>query len=513
MFSIVVYKRRAVSMVAGMVSGLAKHGIEAGMLNDAKIKAAKPGDKDYRLTDSGQLYLQVSKAGGKHWRMNYTYGLNGKGKPAQKTLAFGSYPAVTLVEARTKRDTAKAMLREGRDPAVERRVAAKVLAEENGNTFLLVAERWFELNSGWSMEKLRAYRASHKGKWSHRTARHWTISRAPWSPVHSADVIASLERDIFPEIGDLPITAIKAPKLLQILQEVEGRGAIETAHRLRQRCAGIFAYGIGGGLCEANPAAGLGANLKDKPKAKKQPSIIDGKRDQDSRVTAVRQMLIDCEAERCRATTKLALRFIALTAVRPNEVHGARWDEMFGLDAADPTWIIPSARMKGDEERKAETEGDHIVPLSQQALDVLRAAREVTGHLPLVFPGERNPHRAMSENTLRALLIRGGYEGRHVPHGFRAAFSTIMNERADRVWRGAGHHGASPDRAIIDLMLAHVPEGTSGSEGAYNRAAYLPRRRELAQEWADLLMADFWSPEIHLGQPIRYAATGPGRAR
>ena len=131
--------------------------------------------------------------------------------------------------------------------------------------------------------------------------------------------------------------------------------------------------------------------------------------------------------------------------------------------------------------------------------------------MPLIFPGERNPNRPMSENTLRELLIRGGYAGRHVPHGFRAAFSTYMNERADRVWIDTGNRGASPDRAIIDLMLAHIPEGTSGSEGAYNRAAYMPRRRELAQEWADELFAGFWEPEIHLGQPIRYAATGPGR--
>ena len=481
------------------------------MLNDAKIKAAKARDKDYRLSDSGQLYLQVSRAGGKHWRMNYTYGLNGNGKPAQKTLAFGSYPGVTLVEARGKRDAAKAMLRDGKDPAVEKRIATKVRAEESANTFQLVGERWFELNSGWSMDKLREYRAAHDGKWSHRTARFWTTAAAPWSPVHSADVITSLERDIFPEIGDLPITSIRAPKLLDVLQKIERRGAIETAHRLRQRCAGIFAYGIGGGLCEHNPAAGLGANLKDKPKARKQPSIVDGKPDIESSIAAVRQLLIDCEGERCRATTKLAMRFIAMTAVRPNEVHGARWDELHGMDGPEPTWIIPAARMKGDEERKSEAGGDHVVPLSRQAVAVLEAARQVTGAMPLIFPGERNPHRPMSENTLRELLIRAGYAGRHVPHGFRAAFSTVMNERADRVWRAAGQIGSSPDRAIIDLMLAHIPQGMSGSESAYNRAAYMPRRRELAQEWADLLMDGFWEPQIHLGQPIRYAATGPGR--
>lgn len=479
------------------------------MLNDAKIKAAKGKDKAYRLGDSGQLYLQVTPAGAKHWRMNYTYGRNADGKPAQKTLAFGSYPAVLLVDARRMRDEAKALLRDGKDPAVEKRVASKTREAANQNTFEVVAGRWFELNSGWSLEKLDAYRNANGGKWSHRTASNWTTSDAPWSAIHAADVITSLERDIFPHIGDLPITAIKAPKLLEVLQKVEKRGAIETAHRLRQRLSAVFVYGIGAGLCEADPAAGLGAALKDVPKSKKQPSIVDGIRDQDARIAAVRKMLNDCEAERCRATTKLALRFIALTAVRPNEVHGARWDELEDLDGENPTWTIPAERMKGDKDRKAEEEGEHIVPLSRQAVDVLQAVRKVTGRLPLIFPGERHVHRGMSENTLRALLIRAGYYQRHVPHGFRAAFSTIMNERADREWRESGHKGASPDRAIIDLMLAHVPGNKV--ESAYNRAAYLPRRRELAQEYADIILEGFCPAADHLGGPIRYAATGPGR--
>lgn len=497
-------------MVSGMVSDLPGHGIGI-MLNDAKVKAAKGKEKAYKLTDSGQLYLHVSTTGVRSWRLNYTFGKNAAGKPAQKTHTFGTYPAMTLVQARAKRDEAKAMIADGRDPAVEKVVAAKARVLESENTFQSVAEKWFELNSGWSLEKLAAYKAEHKGKWSWRTARHWIVSHAPWSAVHSADVLTSMERDLFPAIGDVPITMIKAPKLLEVLQKVEKRGAIETAHRLRQRCAGVFAYGIGAGVCEANPAAGLVANLKDKPKARNQPSIIDGKRGPEEQLVAVRQMLVDCEAERCRASTKFALRFIALTAARPNEVHGARWDELHDLDGKDPRWVIPAARMKGTEDRKGEEDGDHIVPLSHQALAVLDAARLVTGNFPLIFPSERNPFKPMSENTLRALLIRGGYGGRHVPHGFRAAFSTIMNGRADREWRAGGHKGASPDRAIIDLMLAHVPGNKV--EGAYNRAAYMDRRREIAQEWADLLMADFWPAEIHLGQPIRFAATGPGKLR
>jgi integrase len=458
--------------------------------------------------------LNVSTAGARSWRMNYTYGRNAKGTPIQKTLTFGLYPALSLVEARGERDKAKKLLREGKDPAIERKVAAKAQAADAANTFQSVGELWFELKSGWSLEKFRAWRKAHDGKWVERDAHHWmTATHGGWSIVHAGDVIESLEADIFPAIGDLPISAVKAPKLLEVLQVVEKRGAIETAHRLRQRASAIFVYGIGTGACEADPAASLGKALKQVPKSKPQPSIMDGIRNQDERLAAVRKMMLDCEAERCRAGTKLALRLIALTAVRPNELHKARWEEFTGLDGDEPAWTIPASRMKGDKDRKEEENGEHIVPLARQAVDVLVAARELTGHLDLVFPSERHVHRPMSADTLRSLLIRAGYFQRHVPHGFRAAFSTYMNDRADREWRAAGNVGASPDRSIIDLMLAHVPIGTSGSEGSYNRADYLPRRRELAQEWADILLEGFCPAADHLGKPIRYAATGPGRVQ
>ncbi len=438
------------------------------MLTDAKIKAAKPKDKDYKLADSGQLFLHVTTAGGKHWRMNYTYGRNANGKPAQKTLSFGPYPAVTLVEARRKRDEAKDMLREGRDPAVERRLSSQARAAENENTFEVVARRWHELH------------------------------KPTWSAVHAADVITSLERDVFPEIGDLPIASIESPKLLEVLNAVEQRGAIETAHRLRQRISGVFLHGIAAGVCKADPAASLGKALRKKPRSKKQPSIIDRIRDHDAQVAVVRQMLRDCDDERCRASTKFALRLLALTAVRPNEIQNAEWSELEDLDGPAPMWRIPAARMKGDQDRKAEDDGDHLVPLSTHAVDVIRALRPLTGGYKLMFPSERHVHRPISENTLRALLIRAGYYQRHVPHGFRAAFSTIMNERPDK---------QEGDRAVIDLMLAHVPKDKV--EGAYNRAAYMPRRREIAQAWGDLITVGLEAPEVHVGQPIRWADTTP----
>jgi integrase len=444
------------------------------MLTDAKVRASKPRQAAYKLADSGQLFLHVTPAGGRHWRLNYTYGRSkaDPSKPAQKTLTFGSYPAVSLVDARRRRDEAKAHLAEGRDPAVERRVTATSRAAEGANTFRKVAKAWFDKK------------------------------RVTWAAKHADKVWASIAEDVLPAIGDLPISAVKAPRLLEILTAVEERGAIETAHRIRQRLSAIFVYGIAAGICESDPAASLGKALSAKPRAQKQPSIIDGKLDLGAQITSLRQMLIDCEAERCRATTKLALRFLALTAVRPNELCNARWAELEGLGGAAPLWRIPAARMKGDADRKAEEGGDHLVPLSRQAIEVIDALRPLTGGLALMFPSDRHVHRPMSDNTLRQLLIRAGYFQRHVPHGFRAAFSTIMNERLKEQGRG-------DDRAVVDLMLAHVPGNKV--ESAYNRAAFMPRRRELAQEWADILFADMWPPQVHVGQPIRWAATGQGR--
>ena len=442
------------------------HGMRQPVLNDAKIKAAKPRETDYKLADSGQLFLHVTKAGGRHWRMNYTYGKNAKGKPAQKTLSLGPYPSVTLLDARRKRDEAKDLLREGRDPSVERRVASKAQIAASENTFELVAKRWHTLKS------------------------------EGWTPIHAADVLGSLKADVFPAIGDLPITTIKAPKLLEVLNRIEARGSVETAHRVRQRISAVFVYGIAAGVCDADPAASLGKALREVPKAKPQPSIVDGLRDQGTRMEAIRRLLAKCDAETARASTKFALRLIALTAVRPGELRFARWEEFEDLDGDEPLWRIPASRMKGDADRKTEEYGDHIVPLSRQAVEVLRVQRRLSDRLPVVFPSDRHLHRAISENTLRALLIRAGYYQRHVPHGFRAAFSTYMNDRPPEE-RQEG------DRAVIDLMLAHVPKDKV--EGAYNRAAYMSRRRELAQEWADLISERLSDPSELLGMAIKRA--------
>lgn len=442
-----------------------------GMLTDAKLRAAKAGDKAYKLSDGEQLYLHVSTAGGRVWRLNYQFGRNDKGKAIQKTLTIGNYPAISLKDARHARDTAKSLLAKGIEPKpvdLFDRAPAPVDARP---TFRQVGLSWHAL----------------------QTRR--------WSKVHGEDVMGNLECDVFPALGHQPIDDIQAPAILKLLQEIVERGAIETAHRTRQRISAIFVYGIATDQATRDPAASLAIALPKKPKAKPQAAVTT--------ISELRQLVIDCEAERCRAPTKLALRLLALTAVRPNELHGARWAEFEDLDGHSPLWRIPAHRMKGDADRKGEIDGDHLVPLAPQSVTILKVMQSLTGDLPIIFPSDRHAHRQMSENTLRALLIRAGYYQRHVPHGFRSAFSTIMNARCERAWRAAGHNGASPDRAIIDLMLAHVPKDKV--EGAYNRAAYMERRREIAVEWADLLLQDMWPPEMHIGAPIRWAATGPGK--
>lgn len=468
-------------------------------LNDAKVKAAKPRDAAYKLTDSGQLYLHVTPAGGKHWRMNYTFGRSASGKPAQKTLTIGAYPIVSLGEAREARDQAKRVLMEGRDPALAKKEKRAVRSAAAINTFQVVGDRWFEKKSGWSLAKRDAWYEQH-GSARVRDAHNWSSPNAGWSAVHSDDVLKSLRRDAYPAIGKIPMVDIDTARILELLHAVERRGAIETALRLRQRISDIFTFGIAAGICSVDPApVSLTKVLATKPKAKKQPSIVDGTQDNDERLRRVRELLKKCEAKRTRAGTKFALRLLALTAVRPGEIAGARWEELEDLDGPAPLWRIPSARMKGDKDRKEEAGGDHLVPLSRQAVEVLKALEQVSGRYALLFPSERHSHRPISENTLRALLIRAGYYQTHVPHGFRAAFSTIMNELPDR---------QDGDRAVVDLMLAHVPKDKV--EAAYNRAAYMPRRRELAQEWADLLIVDLDPPAAQLGRPVRYAATGPG---
>lgn len=425
-------------------------------LTDMQARKALPKDKPYKLADSGGLYLYVAKTGLRSWRMKFRF------DKQEKLLTFGPYPDVSLSEARDRRDEARRMIRAGEDPsgararAVQQKEEARV-ARARELTFEQLGRAWFEM-------------------------------QAPrWAAVHASDVITSLERDVFPDLAEMIPREIDAPTVLATLRKVEARGSIETAKRLRQRVSAIFVYAISEGVATTDPAAIIAKALKPLPKKGRQPAIVD--------LDGARGVLRDAEASGAAPVTKLASRLLSLTAVRPAIIRGVTWDEFEDInwqgDAIGPfrpLWRIPAARMKLILDRKDEEAFEHLVPLSWQAVEVLRAVRRLTGRGNLVFPGQRHSHRPLSENAIGYLYNRVGYHGRHVPHGWRATFSTIMNERAERAWRTEGHRGINPDRAIIDLMLGHMPKDKV--ESAYNRAAYLERRRELAQQWADMLIVD-----------------------
>ncbi|MXV35930.1 MULTISPECIES: phage integrase central domain-containing protein [unclassified Saccharibacter] len=387
------------------------------MLTDVAARKAKGAEKPYKLSDSQGLFLYVQPNGSRLWRMKYRFG----GK--ERLLSFGKYPEVSLSSARQARDDARAELREGRDPSLTRK-QRRAKAYKTDDHFRRVSEEWLEHN------------------------------KSRWVKKHCADVHGSLERHVWPSLGAIPLNSITPPMLLEVLRTIEKTSANETAHRVRQRISAIFDYGIANGLAVSNPAPQLKSLLSPVRKGK-QPAITD--------LSRLRHMLNAIENFPAHPVTLLAMRFLALTAVRSNEVRGMRWEEV-----KDNVWTIPEGRMK--------MRRDHVVPLSSQARAILEVIRPLTGKSPFVFPSVRWPHKPMSENTLSALIKRAGYEGQHVPHGFRSSFSTIMNEKRPE------------DRSTIDMMLAHVPKNSV--EAAYNRAQHLEKRQEIAQEWADLLLRD-----------------------
>jgi integrase len=391
------------------------------MLTDVAVRKAIPRESAFKIFDSGGLFLVVTPSGGKLWRMRY------KIAKREKLLSFGPYPEVTLAAARDARDSARADLRAGRDPSVVRKQlrARAVNADE---TFEKLARDWHALNQS-----------------------HWTER-------HAGDVIGSLVTMVFPLLGNISVNDITPPMVLDVIRRIEARPALETARRVRQRMSAVFLFAIGSGVGSADPAAIIQGAMAPMKKGR-QPALVE--------LHEVRQMIADCDAVPAHPVTKLASRFLALTVVRPGELRGARWTEFEALDGPEPVWRVPADRMK--------MKRPHLVPLTPQALEVIVELRSLTGRMPFVFPNGRNAHKPMSENAIGYLLNRAGYHQRHVPHGWRAAFSTIMNERFPA------------DRAVIDLMLAHAAKDKV--EAAYNRALHMPRRRELTQIWAGLLLA------------------------
>lgn len=390
-------------------------------LTDTACRNAKcPTDKPrVRLADAQGLYLEVLPAGGKYWRLKYRYA----GK--EKRLGLGVYPAVSLAEARKERDKARALLEAGQDPSMARKEAKLAHRAAQDSSFESVARAWHA---------------------------QWKATR---SDSHADYVLRRLEADVFPAIGPLPVDQVTASKLVAMAKKIEKRGALDIARRALQTCGQVLRYAVAHGMAERNPAADVKPSDVLAPRKATNYARIDA-----SELPALLRKMAAYDGS---PYTRFALQLIALTFVRTSELIGARWEE-FDLQAAE--WRIPADRMK--------MKTPHIVPLSRQALEALACLQEVKGLSGLLFPGERDHEKPMSNNTILKALERMGYKHRMTGHGYRGIASTVLHE-----------HGFRHD--VIELQLAHQERNKVSA--AYNWATYLPERRKMMQWWADYLQA------------------------
>ena len=388
-------------------------------LTDASCKNARcpDGKARERFSDSGGLYLEALPAGGKHWRWKYRIG----GK--EKRLAIGTYPATTLAQARHARDEARKKLIDGVDPVQSKLDARLAVRVRMGTTFEAVARAWFE---------------------------HW---RGPKTARHAEYVMRRLEADVFPALGNKPITDITAPQLLATAKAIESRGALDIAKRSLQTCGQVLRYAVAHGILERNPAADVRPGDALKARKKTNYARLEGKE--------VPTLLRKIDTYQGTPHTRLAMQLMALTFVRTGELIAARWDE-FDLDAAE--WRIPAERMK--------MRMPHVVPLATQAVEVLATLHELRGLSDFVFPGGRSHERPMSNNTILKALERMGFKHRMTGHGFRSIASTMLHELGFR-------------HDVIEIQLAH--QERNAVSAAYNHATYLKERRQLMQAWAEQL--------------------------
>ena len=387
-------------------------------LTDTTIRNAKPGAKPAKLFDERGLFLLVTPAGGKWWRLKYR--MDGK----EKLLSLGVYPDVSLKDARERRDDARKQISDGIDPSYSRKAQKAVRQEKAANSLELVAREWYEKHSPNLVD------------------------------AHGDRIIRRLERDIFPSLGARPIADITAPELLQVIRKIEARGALETAHRALGNCGQVFRYAVATGRAMRDPSGDLRGALPP-VKGEHFAAVTE-----PAKVAGILRAIYEYQGS---AVVSCALRLAPLVFVRPGELRGAEWAEI-DLDGAE--WRIAGARMK--------LGNDHIVPLSTQAVAILREIHPLTSACRYVFPSARTASRPMSDNAILAALRRMGITKEEMSgHGFRAMARTILDEVM----------GVRPD--LIEHQLAHAVRDANGR--AYNRTAHLPARREMMQQWADYL--------------------------
>ena len=385
------------------------------MLTPSTVANAKPQATPYKLADERGMYLLVQPNGSRWWRFNYRRPGTGK----RNTLSLGTYPDVSLKQARERRDEARKLIADGIDAASKRQAERSADAE----SFEAIAREWH---------------AKHSAKWTQS---------------YATNLLRRLEVNVFPYIGNRPIAGLLAPDILAVLRRIEARGVIETAHRVHQYIGLVFRYAVATGRATADASAALRGAIPTAPKVHlasiKEPAKVG-------------QLLRDLDAYAGHPVTRAALQLAPLLFVRPGELRHAEWAE---IDTDKAEWRIPAHKMK--------MRAPHIVPLSTQAVAILRELHPLTGRRQYVFPSLHSATRCMSENTVNVALRRMGYDNKTMTgHGFRSMASTLLNEQG---W----------NRDAIERQLAHAER--DAVRAAYNYAEHLPERRRMMQAWADYL--------------------------
>ncbi|MEX6312563.1 tyrosine-type recombinase/integrase [Providencia manganoxydans] len=401
-------------------------------LTDAKVRAAKPLDKSYKLTDGDGMHLMVHTNGSKYWRLQYRFG----GK--QKMLALGVYPDISLAEAREKRDAARKLIANGFDPS-EKRKEVKEEQQKEFNTF-------------------------------EKVARDWHATNKKWSEGHSHRVLKSLEDNIFAAIGKRNIAELKTRDLLEPIKAVEMSGRLEVAARLQQRVTAIMRYAVQSGLIDYNPAQDMAG------------AVATGKRVHRAALELKRlpKFLQRIDAYKGRPLTKLAVKLTLLVFIRSSELRFARWDE---IDFENAMWTIPAERevIEGvkHSHRGSKMRTTHLVPLSRQAIEILKQIYQFSGNHDLIFIGDHNPRKPMSENTVNNALRVMGYDTKTevCGHGFRTMACSSLIESG--LW----------SKDAVERQMSHQ-ERNSVRAAYIHKAEHIEERRLMVQWWADYLDAN-----------------------
>lgn len=396
-------------------------------LSDRGLDALKPEAKPYKVSDEqgSSLFLLVNPNGSKLWRFRYHFGFNEQGKPKEKLLSLGEYPAVPLAKARTRRDEARALLADGIDPSDQRKEDRREQLAAAEGTFRAIAEKWLDKQKDVLAEE--------------------TLS------IHRGRLVSTL----YPAFGSRLIDSIEPPELLTLLENIEKTGKVETAHRTRALFARVALFGIQTGRCKRNAGAQLHGALK--PVQTTHFAAITEPR-------KVGELLRAIDTFTGQPSTQFALKVAPYLFVRPGELRHAEWQEV-ELDGDSPEWRIPA--------HKTKMKDIHVVPLAPQVVKILRTLKAITGDQRFLFPGLYGNDKPISDMTLGAALARLGYPSDvHTTHGFRSTASTLLNERS-----------FAPD--IIELQLQHKERNEVRS--AYNYATKMPERRDMMNQWADYL--------------------------